>query len=78
MLLEAHEQETQGCTKQVLDMSKIHGQGYSKSQEKALKSRKRTAGMTEENKWIEMYRILFPDGTESPIPSPCKFSHKYA
>lgn len=30
--------------------------------------------MTDEEKWREIYRVLFPDDDESAIPSPCKFS----
>jgi len=44
-------------------------EGYTKDQEKAL--RKRTKGVSsEEEKWREAYRILFPDDPEDSIPSP--------
>lgn len=40
-------------------------------QEKQLKSRKHSARrQTDEEKWVEIYRLLFPG--EERIPSPCK------
>ncbi|KAK5660526.1 hypothetical protein OQA88_13075 [Cercophora sp. LCS_1] len=45
--------------------------GYTKEQEKMLRSRKKArCGMSEEEKWIEMYRILFPDDRVSLVPNP--------
>ena len=49
-------------------------EGLNKSQEKALRSRKqRTPEVTEEQKWKEIYRILFPQDIEDTMPSFCKF-----
>ncbi len=49
-------------------------EGFTKDQEKRLRSRKKTnADMTDEDKWREIYMILFPDD-EHAIPSPCKFN----
>ncbi|KAJ3548026.1 hypothetical protein NM208_g1212 [Fusarium decemcellulare] len=43
--------------------------GINEKQEKALKSRKMyQKSLTEEEKWTEIYKILFPD--DAPIPSP--------
>lgn len=49
-------------------------EGFTKEQEKRLRSRKKThADMTDEDKWREIYTILFPDDDPSAIPSPCKW-----
>ncbi|KAF4538624.1 Zinc finger c2h2-type protein [Lasiodiplodia theobromae] len=43
--------------------------GFSKDQERQLRSRKRSPGcMSEEEKWLEVYRILFPQDTDKPTP----------
>jgi len=45
--------------------------GIDKSQEQALRSKKRSASIkTEVDKWNQIYRIIFPDDRE--IPSPCE------
>jgi hypothetical protein len=46
--------------------------GLSKAQEQELRKRKKTT-LSEEDKWKEMYRILFPDDSDEDIPSPCEF-----
>ncbi|KAF5596305.1 hypothetical protein FPANT_4393 [Fusarium pseudoanthophilum] len=47
-------------------------EGINEEQERLLRVRKRKNGkarqVTEEEKWVEMYRILFPD--DDPVPSP--------
>lgn len=48
----------------------ISDEGFNDEQEKALK--KRVQGATEEEKWIDMYRILFPDAAGNNIPEPCE------
>ncbi|KAF2436110.1 hypothetical protein EJ08DRAFT_226401 [Tothia fuscella] len=45
-------------------------EGFTKEQEKLLRSRKRPAGQTEPEKWRNMFKILFPKKTEEEIPSP--------
>ncbi|KAM7189214.1 hypothetical protein V8F33_010216 [Rhypophila sp. PSN 637] len=46
-------------------------EGYSKEQEKRLRSRKKAQpNMTDEDKWREIYMILFPDDDQDSIPSP--------
>jgi hypothetical protein len=48
-------------------------EGFTKDQEKKLRSRKKThADMTDEDKWREIYLILFPDDDQSTVPSPCE------
>jgi hypothetical protein len=47
-------------------------EGFDKQQEKKLKSRKRST-LSEEEKWRETFRILFPDDEEENIPSPCEY-----
>jgi hypothetical protein len=38
-----------------------------------LKCRKRPIKFqTEDEKWKDMYKILFPDDDQSKVPSPCK------
>ncbi|RYP10669.1 hypothetical protein DL765_008029 [Monosporascus sp. GIB2] len=45
--------------------------GFSKAQEKQLRSRKKPeVNMTDEDKWREIYHILFPDDALETIPSP--------
>jgi len=46
-------------------------EGMDKVQEAQLRSRKKFAG-TEEQRWKEMFLILFPDDDEDTIPSPRK------
>jgi hypothetical protein len=46
--------------------------GYSKEQEKQLRGRKRPPNQTEEDRWREIYIILFPTDPEMSIPSPCE------
>jgi hypothetical protein len=49
-------------------------QGICPETEKLLKSRKKASKEeTEEDRWIAMYRILFPD--DLLIPSPCRYSN---
>ncbi|KAK4209627.1 hypothetical protein QBC37DRAFT_430117 [Rhypophila decipiens] len=46
-------------------------EGYSREQEKRLRSRKKAQPcMTDEDKWREIYMILFPDDDQDSIPSP--------
>lgn len=47
-------------------------EGCDKDQEKRLKCRKRKPGETEEDRWADMYRVLF--GEESEVPTPCKMA----
>ncbi|KAK7757625.1 hypothetical protein SLS62_000001 [Diatrype stigma] len=45
--------------------------GFSKAQEQKLRSRKKAdKNMTDEDKWREIYLILFPDDDVETIPSP--------
>lgn len=47
-------------------------EGIDSAQEKLLRSRKKAQkNMTEEEKWRDMYRILFPAGDPNSIPTPC-------
>jgi len=53
-------------------------EGFDNEQEKKLRCRKRsTHTQTEEEKWKEMYRTLFPNDDEATFPSPCKRSCSY-
>ncbi|KAK0642943.1 hypothetical protein B0T16DRAFT_459143 [Cercophora newfieldiana] len=63
--LTAHQRLPQGCEVREVEQA----EGYTKDQEKAL--RKRTKGLeSEEDKWREAYRILFPDDPEDAMPTP--------
>ncbi|KAK0617776.1 hypothetical protein B0T17DRAFT_618444 [Bombardia bombarda] len=45
--------------------------GFTKDQEKRLRSRKKAqADMTDEDKWREIYMIVFPDDDRDSLPSP--------
>jgi hypothetical protein len=46
--------------------------GFSKEQEKMMRSKKKRPGFSEPEKWFEVYKILFPDDAESDFPTPCK------
>ncbi|KXH48476.1 hypothetical protein CSIM01_04855 [Colletotrichum simmondsii] len=68
MALQAHARSLDACDvrePEVLD-------GITQDQEKKLRSRKKTSAkeLTEAEKWIQVYRILFPDVREREIPSP--------
>ncbi|KAF2466340.1 uncharacterized protein BDR25DRAFT_317733 [Lindgomyces ingoldianus] len=65
--LRGHQRALEGCTVQ-----EAKGyDGYDKEQEKKLKSKKRCiSGKTEEDKWNDIYMILFPEAHPSAIPSP--------
>ena len=47
--------------------------GFDKIQETQIRSRKRRDSQTEEDKWNDIYLILFP-GEENALPSPCMSS----
>ena len=47
--------------------------GFSKEQERQLRSRKKSdKNMTDAERWRETYLILFPDDDPATIPSPCE------
>jgi hypothetical protein len=48
-------------------------EGFDVEQGEKLRQRKRSPGQTEEEKWKEVYHILFLDEDEADIPEPCKF-----
>ncbi|KAK1979053.1 hypothetical protein LZ30DRAFT_597759 [Colletotrichum cereale] len=66
--LQAHARSADACEvrePEVLD-------GITQDQEKRLRSRKKTSAkeLTEAQKWMQVYSILFPDVREREIPSP--------
>ncbi|GAB1316788.1 hypothetical protein MFIFM68171_06998 [Madurella fahalii] len=66
--LQLHLQQDPPCT--IREKDTLH-EGFTKDQEKRLRSRKKThADMTDEDKWREIYMILFPDDDPSSIPPP--------
>ncbi|KAL2258177.1 hypothetical protein VTK26DRAFT_8624 [Humicola hyalothermophila] len=66
--LQQHLQQDPPCT---IQENQMYHDGFTKDQEKRLRSRRRIqAEMTDEDKWREIYRILFPDDDETTMPSP--------
>lgn len=58
------------CT---IKQNTVPHEGFTKDQEKRLRSRKKAhADMTDEDKWVEIYQILFPDDDPESIPGPCE------
>jgi len=49
-----------------------HPDGLTMEQERALKLKRKKPSSTEEEKWRDMFKILFPEDDEIDIPSPCK------
>ena len=72
--LREHQRATEACPRreQCIDDGYDWDQGFNEDQKKKLKSRKGRKDMPEEEKWKDIYRILFPSDPESEIPSPCK------
>lgn len=46
--------------------------GFGQDVEKKLRSRKKIEGQTEWDKWVHMFRILFPSFRDKATPSPCE------
>ncbi|KAK3986407.1 hypothetical protein QBC44DRAFT_248364 [Cladorrhinum sp. PSN332] len=67
-VLQAHLQSDPPCT---VKQNSVPHEGFTKDQEKRLRSRKKAhADMTDEDKWNEIYQILFPDDDPDAIPGP--------
>lgn len=67
IVLHAHQRADDPCPKRPEEAI----EGFDAAQERNLKSRKKAKPeLSEEDKWKEMYRILFPDDDESSIPYP--------
>lgn len=67
-LLRSHLQQNPPCH---MSENRTLVEGFTKDQEKRLRSRKKAqADTTDEDKWREIYMILFPDDEEASIPSP--------
>ncbi|KAF4909610.1 hypothetical protein CGCF415_v005721 [Colletotrichum fructicola] len=63
--LEAHSRLTEGCNLS----QKICIEGFNSTQEEQLRSKKRQPNLrTEEDKWRNIFRILFPDCSNIPDP----------
>ena len=68
--LSAHLQKEPPCE---VSENRTPVEGFTKDQERRLRSRKKAlADTTDEDKWREIYMILFPDDDPATIPSPCK------
>jgi hypothetical protein len=68
-LLESHSKREDSC---ILNSHPVQHDGFNKEQEKELKSRKRkNRDQTEEQKWNDMFIILFPN-YQGSLPSPRK------
>jgi len=73
--LQSHLQKDPPCAK-TENLTLV--EGITKEQEKRLRSRKKIGGKgsepaTDEDKWREIYMILFPDDDREGIPCACKF-----
>jgi hypothetical protein len=66
--LEAHARLTISCELQAYNPV----DGISSEVKEQLRSRKKTPGQSEADRWRDIYQLLFP-GT--PVPSPCKSCH---
>ncbi|KAL3301697.1 zinc finger c2h2-type protein [Colletotrichum asianum] len=49
--------------------------GFNKEQEAKLRDKKRKRGGSNEEKWKDIFNILFPDATEVPNPCKLRFHH---
>lgn len=66
--LQAHQQQNPPCER---SETVTLVEGFSREQEKKLRSRKKAQpNMTDEDKWRDIYMILFPDDDKDSIPSP--------
>jgi hypothetical protein len=70
-LLDDHAQSDFACTKATTPPPQDI-EGCSQEQERKLRCRKRPPGETDEDRWAEMYRILFGDDCE--VPGPCELT----
>ncbi|KAK3384138.1 hypothetical protein B0T24DRAFT_715896 [Lasiosphaeria ovina] len=59
-----HQRQAEGCQVRLVDLP----EGINNEQEKQLRKKKQRE--TEEDRWLEMYRIIFPDEDGDLIPSP--------
>lgn len=51
----------------------VHIHGIDEAQEKKLRERKKTStALTEEQKWKDIYMIIFPKANKNVLPSPCE------
>jgi hypothetical protein len=63
-----HQRSVDGCSIREGSLA----EGFDAKQEELLRSRKRKSSKcTEEDKWREMYQILFPEDNAADMPSPC-------
>jgi len=70
-MLHDHQRATNPCARR----PEMTIEGFNKLQEKKLRSRKKShSALSEEDKWKDMYRVLFPGDNETCMPSPCKSS----
>jgi hypothetical protein len=68
--LEAHTRQPEPCRLNS-EPDNDPSRGINKAQEVQLRSRKRRSNQTEEDKWRDIYLILFP-GEEHSMPYPCR------
>lgn len=69
--LQAHSRAETPCGKK--DDS-LRPQGVSPAQLQELKSRKKNPDASEEEKWRDLYRLLFPEDDRMYTMKPCKYS----
>lgn len=72
--LNAHLRSDNPCRKKDIAAA----QGIDEHQEKKLRERKRVgSAVTDEQRWRDIYMILFPEANKNNLPSPCKFTIKH-
>lgn len=68
--LDAHFRADDVCKKKDV----IALDGINREQEKKIRARPRKDNSTVEQKWVAIYKIIFPDTPEDSIPSPCEYT----
>jgi hypothetical protein len=72
--LEEHLRADTPCAKR----DRVRVQGIDETMEKKLRERRKTSpGVSEEQKWKEIYMILFPKANKNALPSPCELKLTY-
>lgn len=69
--LRSHQRLPEGCAVKLVDLP----EGIDREQEILLRKKKKKG--SEEEKWLDVYRTLFPDEDGDLIPSPCELSTIY-
>jgi hypothetical protein len=66
--LEIHHRQPHSCELKQQERE----EGINKEQEKIMRRRQKST-LSEEAKWKELFKIIFPDDDEDMMPSPCQY-----